>query len=163
MDKILGLDLGTNSIGWAIVERDNESNCKLIDKGVHIFQEGVKIEKGVESSKAAERTQFRASRRHYFRRKLRKIETLKALLKYDLCPYLSEEALSLWLKKNQYPLDDDFIAWQRTNENDKKNPYYYRHVALTKKLDFSKRSDRFILGRALYHLSQRRGFLSNRA
>ena len=28
----------------------------LVDKGVRIFQEGVKIEKGIESSKAAERT-----------------------------------------------------------------------------------------------------------
>ena len=34
MAKILGLDLGTNSIGWAIV--DSETN-KLIDCGARIF------------------------------------------------------------------------------------------------------------------------------
>lgn len=34
MSKILGLDLGTNSIGWAII--DNSSN-KIIDCGVRIF------------------------------------------------------------------------------------------------------------------------------
>lgn len=54
MAKILGLDLGTNSIGWAVVEKERDSEFQLVDKGVRIFQEGVKIEKGQESSKAAE-------------------------------------------------------------------------------------------------------------
>ena len=26
MKKILGLDLGTNSIGWALVDKDNQKN-----------------------------------------------------------------------------------------------------------------------------------------
>jgi hypothetical protein len=34
MAKILGLDIGTNSIGWAII--DNESN-QIIDRGVKIL------------------------------------------------------------------------------------------------------------------------------
>ena len=55
MTKILGIDTGTNSLGWAIVEKQAD-NYNLLDKGVNIFQEGVKIEKGIESSKAAERT-----------------------------------------------------------------------------------------------------------
>ena len=55
MAKILGLDLGTNSIGWAIVEKDG-TEFTLVDKGVRIFSEGVKSEKGIESSSAAERT-----------------------------------------------------------------------------------------------------------
>ena len=56
MAKILGIDTGTNSLGWAIVEK-TEDNYNLLDKGVNIFQEGVKKnEKGKESSKAAERT-----------------------------------------------------------------------------------------------------------
>jgi CRISPR-associated endonuclease Csn1 len=50
MAKILGLDLGTNSIGWAVVEKENGEDFELIDKGVRIFQEGVNIEKGIESS-----------------------------------------------------------------------------------------------------------------
>ena len=37
MEKILGIDTGTDSLGWAIVERDGE-HCRLIDKGVNIFQ-----------------------------------------------------------------------------------------------------------------------------
>ena len=55
MAKVLGLDLGTNSIGWAIVEKDG-TEFTLVDKGVRIFSEGVKSEKGIESSRAAERT-----------------------------------------------------------------------------------------------------------
>jgi len=160
--RILGLDTGTNSLGWAVVDRDEKNDYSLIDRGSVIFQEGVKIEKGIESSKASERTGHRASRKHYFRRRLRKIETLKVLIKHKLCPPLTNEELDLWHKKKIYPLDDDFMQWQRTNENDEKNPYYYRHLCLHKKLDLSKQTDRFILGRALYHLTQRRGFMSNR-
>ena len=44
MAKVLGLDLGTNSIGWALVE-EREHGYLLIDKGVDIFQEGVAREK----------------------------------------------------------------------------------------------------------------------
>src|SRR5574344_652816 len=163
MSKILGLDLGTNSIGWAIVEKESaETDYKLLDKGVDIFQEGVKIEKGIESSKAAERTGYRSARRRLFRRKLRKIETLKVLVKYHYCPSVTQQQLNDWRYKDIYPINEDFILWQRTDDNKDKNPYYDRYLSLTKKLDLSVEKDRFLLGRALYHISQRRGFLSNR-
>jgi hypothetical protein len=42
--KILGLDLGTNSIGWAIVENEGDE-FQLVDQGARIFSEGVKSEK----------------------------------------------------------------------------------------------------------------------
>lgn len=160
--RILGLDTGTNSLGWAVVERDDNNILSLVDRGSLIFQEGVKIEKGIESSKAAERTEHRASRKHYFRRRLRKIELLKVLVKYGWCPYVSAEELHLWHTKKQYPKNDEFMLWQRTNDNLEQNPYYYRHVCLHDELDLSNPSEAFILGRALYHLVQRRGFLSNR-
>ena len=54
--RILGIDTGTNSLGWAVVERNEEGTYSLLRKGSLIFQEGVKIEKGIESSKAADRT-----------------------------------------------------------------------------------------------------------
>lgn len=53
--KVLGLDIGTNSFGWGIVD---EWNHKIENCGVYIFPEGVKIEKGNESSKAAVRTSY---------------------------------------------------------------------------------------------------------
>lgn len=160
--RILGLDTGTNSLGWAVVDRLESGECHLVDKGVLIFQEGVKIEKGNESSKAAERTQHRSLRKQYFRRRLRKIEVLKVLIKYRWCPYLSDEALHAWHVKKAYPMDDAFLAWQRTDEKLDKNPYSYRHICLHEDLNLSTEHDRYILGRALYHLAQRRGFKSNR-
>lgn len=162
MTKILGLDLGTNSIGWAIVEKNGGDHFNLLEKGVRIFQEGVKIEKGVEGSKAAERTDFRGARRIKFRRKLRKIEVLKVLSANDFCPNLTSEALDNWRFKKVYPTSELFKEWYLTNEEEMKNPYYFRYLAITKLLDLKQRKDRFILGRAFYHITQRRGFLSNR-
>ena len=162
MKRILGIDTGTNSLGWAVVDIDENGQCALVKKGSLIFQEGVKIEKGNESSKAAERTAYRASRKHYFRRRLRKIAVLKVLVKYGWCPYLSPEALHAWHVNKQYPMDEQFLQWQRTDDALDKNPYAYRHICLHDELDLDNEAERFILGRAMYHLAQRRGFKSNR-
>ena len=161
MERILGIDTGTNSLGWAIVDKD-ENGYKLVSKGTNIFSEGVKIEKGIESSKAAERTEHRSVRKHYWRRKIRKIRLLTILSENDLCPPLKTEQLRLWRLKKVYPKDEDFMEWQRTEDKANVNPYKFRYICLTQKLDLSDITQRFILGRALYHLNQRRGFLSNR-
>ena len=161
MSKVLGLDLGTNSIGWAITER-TESGSVLLDRGVDIFQEGVNRTKSGEEPMVKIRTNSRALRRHYFRRRLRKIELLKVLIANDMCPLLTDVQLDAWRYDKQYPMDEEFLAWQRTDDNVDKNPYYDRYISLSTSLDLSKKSDRHTLGRALYHLAQRRGFLSNR-
>ncbi|MDW5287621.1 type II CRISPR RNA-guided endonuclease Cas9 [Formosa sp. PL04] len=156
MSKILGLDLGTNSIGWAVVEK-GDTEFSLIDKGVRIFSEGVKTEKGIESSRAAERTGFRSARKLKYRRKLRKYETLKVLSKNGMCP-LSVDEVKEWKKSGfkNYPLNPEFLKWLRTSEDSNTNPYAFRDRASKQKVSL------FELGRALYHISQRRGFLSNR-
>ncbi len=161
MAKILGLDLGTNSIGWAVVEKEDRK-FSLVDKGVRIFQEGVKIEKGIESSKAAERTEHRSARRIKYRRKLRKIETLKVLSEYGYCPRLTKEELNLWRYKKVYPENISFRNWWLTDEDSEKHPYFFRNLAITQKLDLKKEADRHKIGRVFYHMAQRRGFLSNR-
>lgn len=161
MERILGIDTGTNSLGWAIV--DKEEGCtQLVAKGTNIFSEGVKIEKGIESSKAAERTGHRSVRKHYWRRKLRKIRLLKILSNHHLCPPLDSLSLRVWRLKKIYPDNELFMEWQRTEDKSDVNPYKYRYICLTQKLDMTDITQRYILGRALYHLNQRRGFLSNR-
>lgn len=188
MNRILGLDLGTNSIGWAVVTKrvenientdergvyKNVEEYKLLKKGVVIFSEGVKIEKGNESSKAAERTAYRSARRLNFRRKLRKFETLKVLIENDMCP-LELEELMLWRNSvnpengkrqtfKRFPASTEFKSWLLTDnigdkaERSKKeqNPYFFRVKGLDEALS------KYELGRALYHIAQRRGFLSNR-
>ncbi|MBP3450060.1 MAG: hypothetical protein J6K22_06355 [Spirochaetaceae bacterium] len=152
--KKLGLDLGTNSIGWGIIDTNNTEkpiqNC-----GVYIFPEGVKIEKGVESSKAAERTGYRSARRLKFRRKLRKYETLKVLIEYNMCPLTIEELVK-WRKEKIYPSSQEFINWYRTDEINNWEPYFLRKKCVEEK------AEKYEIGRALYHIAQRRGFLSNR-
>ena len=161
MTKILGIDTGTNSIGWAIVEKQADE-YHLLDKGVNIFQEGVKIEKGIESSKAAERTAHKAARVRNYRIKLRKIRLLRILSDAHLCPPLSKAELSAWRLKKEYPKNELFMQWQSTDDESEKTPYAYRHKCLHECLDFNSMTDRYILGRAFYHIIQRRGFLSNR-
>lgn len=156
MTKILGLDLGTNSIGWAIIDKDG-NDFSLIDKGVRIFSEGVKSEKGIESSRAAERTSYRSARKIKYRRKLRKYETLKILSIYGMCP-LSIEEVEEWKKSGfkKYPLNPEFLKWLRTDEDENINPYVFRDRGSRHKVAL------YEFGRALYHIAQRRGFLSNR-
>ena len=161
MTKILGIDTGTNSLGWAIVVKQADE-YHLLDKGVNIFQEGVKIEKGIESSKAAERTAHKAARVRNYRIKLRKIRLLRVLSDAHLCPPLSKAELSVWRLKKEYPKNELFMQWQSTDDESEKTPYAYRHKCLHESLDFSSITDRYILGRAFYHMIQRRGFLSNR-
>lgn len=162
MEKILGIDTGTNSLGWAIVEKDDDGSYKLLDKGSNIFTEGVKIEKGIESSKAAERTEHRAARVRYYRIRLRKIELLRILSENHLCPPVSKEELSQWRLKKKYPENELLLSWESTDDNVNDNPYYYRYKCLNEKLDLTDLTQRYMLGRALYHIIQRRGFLSNR-
>ena len=132
--KVLGLDIGTNSIGWGIVD---ETEHKIIKCGVYIFPEGVKKEKGNESSKAAERTRYRSARRLKFRRKLRKYETLKVLIKNQMCP-LSLEELELWRKEKIYPSSNDFVKWYRTDENTNWEPYFLRKKCVEEKAEKDK-------------------------
>ncbi len=162
--RILGLDTGTNSLGWAVVDRLPYGGYELIDKGVHIFQEGVNIEKGtIEKSRAAERTEHRSLRKIYWRRKVRKIRLLAVLSNAGLCPPLSSEELHTWRVEGIYPLrNENFMRWQRTDENKGINPYAARCRCVEEALDMENRGDRYLLGRALYHITQRRGFLSNR-
>ena len=161
MEKVLGLDLGTNSIGWAIIQREGDC-CTLIDKGVSIFQEGVAREQGAEKPAVQTRTDARALRRAYRRRRKRKIDLLRVLVDHELCPPLTHEQLDLWQQKKRYPLDEAFLAWQRTDEATGRNPYRDRYRALSEQLDLTGEKGRYTLGRALYHIAQRRGFLSNR-
>ena len=150
--RTLGLDIGTNSIGWGIVD---ERAQKIQNCGVYVFPEGVKKEKRNEISKAAERTKFRSERRLKFRRKLRKYETLKVLIQNGMCP-LSLEELEKWRTEKTYPMSEAFIKWYRTDENEGWEPYYLRKKCVEQKAEKPE------IGRALYHITQRRGFLSNR-
>ncbi|WP_372773487.1 type II CRISPR RNA-guided endonuclease Cas9 [Mangrovibacterium sp.] len=166
MAKILGLDLGTNSIGWAVVDatmKDGqvERYLSISDSGVRIFPEGVEpntIGQGdKEQSKNATRREHRQMRRQFYRKKLRKVKLLEALVKLKMCP-LSVDGLKGWSKweksqktnGQQFPSEPDFVEWLKLN------PYELRAKALDEQLSMQE------LGRIFYHFIQRRGFLSSR-
>ena len=176
MSKILGLDLGTNSIGLAIRDTDNGKNLEeqLERFAVTRFKSGVGNGQSGEFSYAAERTKYRSSRRLYQARKYRIWATLKILIEYGYCP-LSMDDLEKWSKydktkglKRQYPVNaEKFEQWVRLDfdgEGDIKysSPFQLRAELMEKQFDFSNETDRFKLGRALYHIAQRRGFRSSK-
>lgn len=83
MKKILGLDLGTNSIGWALIEH-NEGDGKIIKSGCRIIPmdagELSDFANGTTKSKTSDRTSTRSARRLRERFLLRR-ERLHRLLK----------------------------------------------------------------------------------
>ena len=146
MAKILGLDLGTNSIGWALIE-DNQN--KILGLGTRIFPMGVEnLGDGEgEISKNANRTGARGVRRQFFRRRLRKQILLKALSENKMCP-LEASDFQEWKRNKRFPIEK-LTTWFALN------PYELRQKALIEKLSLEE------IGRIFYHLIQRRGFLSN--
>ena len=152
MKKTLGLDLGSNSLGWAILD---DITGDILDKGVVVFPEGVDLQAGTSlDTPAATRRAARMGRRMKFRRKLRKWHLLKVLIDANMCP-LKQEELDAWKKKGEYPLGNkEFLSWLKAT--DTTNPYCDRAAAA------EGRVAPYTLGRALYHIAQRRGFKSSR-
>ncbi len=139
----LGIDLGPTSIGWALLD---VPGAKLIASGVRVFPEGVARDaSGAEQSKNEQRRIARGMRRQIRRRAKRKQRVRRALVEAGLLPQLA-------LLERDNP---ERIAWER-DQFRRADPYALRTAALTDRLD------PFDLGRALLHLNQRRGFLSNR-
>ncbi|HPA46870.1 MAG TPA: type II CRISPR RNA-guided endonuclease Cas9, partial [bacterium] len=131
-DYTLGIDLGPNSIGWALV--DEKAGC-LLNAGVRVFPEGVdRDQQGGELSKNETRRTARGTRRQIARRARRKKRLLKQLVEAGLFPADPREQEDL-LRADPYPL---------------------RRRALTECLSPHE------FGRVLVHLNHRRGFLSNR-
>lgn len=147
MPKKLGLDLGTNSIGWSCIDEEKQ---KIIALGTIVFPAGVdKLGEGdKEISKNAARREARGTRRQHFRRRLRNKLLLKLLAKHKLCP-LNQSDFNQWKTTKTFP-EATLAAWFSHN------PYELRVRALNEKLTLHQ------LGRLLYHMLQRRGFQSNR-
>ena len=134
----LSLDIGTNSIGWCALglqeDKDNKrlKPVSILDMGVRIYPDGRNPKDG--SSNAAERRAARSMRRNRDRFVDRRNRLLDILTEFGLMP---------------------------ANENDRHivtnlDPYELRKKGLDERLTV------YEIGRALFHLNQRRGFKSNR-
>jgi len=131
----LGLDLGTNSLGWAALSLNSENPPRrdgLLDMGVRIFSDARDPQS--KESNAATRRGPRGARRNRGRYLLRRASFLGALIETGLLP--ADEAGRHALEKT--------------------DPWILRARALSEPLTLHE------VGRALFHLQQRRGFKSNR-
>ena len=127
MKRILGLDLGTNSIGWAVVNADEitrEDNTSY-SKPVSISCAGSRIipmsadilgdfDKGNSISQTAERTRLRMLRRLLERNHLRRERLLRVLKVLDFLPEHYAAKVSRYGKF----IDDSEqkIPWYKSNE-----------------------------------------------
>lgn len=166
---VLGLDLGVSSLGWAVLEEEDPPRIRRA--GVHLFEAGIDggkqspenaLQSGKEQSRAAPRRDARQQRRQTWRRAYRKRVLLKSLIRCGLLPepesrLATPEDIDGYLKSVDAALRK---KWESDPKVDHRAcqvlMYRLRAEALRTKLD------RYEVGRALYHLAQRRGFLSNR-
>ena len=136
----LGLDIGTNSIGWWLYQTDGVGASTrivgVIDGGVRIFSDGrdPKSKKPLKESLAVKRRAARAMRRRRDRYLRRRATLVKTLAHAGLMPANPAEAKAL----------------------EALDPYELRAKGLDQALPLTH------FGRALFHINQRRGFKSNR-
>lgn len=135
MKKVLGLDLGVGSIGWALIEVDNNDNpSKILGMGSRIVplstDDTTEFSHGNAISKNQKRTQKRTQRKGYDRYQLRRQNLTEKLRELNMLP--DERLIELPVLE----------LWQ------------LRADAATagKQLSLSE------IGRVLYHLNQKRGY-----
>lgn len=129
----LSLDLGSTSLGWAIIRLNNENvPYAVIKAGVRIFSDGRNPKDG--SSLAVTRREARAMRRRRDRLLKRKARMCTALIEHGFFPINPDERKQL----------------------ERLNPYELRARGLNDPLEPGE------FARALFHINQRRGFKSNR-
>lgn len=132
MDYRLGLDVGTTSIGWCLLELEQGEPVRLERAGVRIFSDGRDAK--TKEPLAVHRRTMRGQRRRRDRYLRRRENLMRLLISHALMP-ADEKA---------------------RKEIERLNPYALRSEGLDRKLSLHE------LGRALFHINQRRGFKSNR-
>ncbi|MCX7964788.1 MAG: type II CRISPR RNA-guided endonuclease Cas9 [Candidatus Sumerlaea chitinivorans] len=131
----LGLDVGSNSIGWMLVREQPIDGEVNVIGGVRVFPAGTATEKATEKSKTEERRVARGMRRQHDRRSRRKRRLTYVLREIGLLP------------PQPVPIEPILQAI---------DPWEVRARGLDEPL----KPEEF--ARALIHLNQRRGYRSNR-
>lgn len=137
-------DIGTNSIGWAVLRLDEHGEpYRIIDAGVRIYSDGREPKSGTSLAEGRRVARGMARRRDRYKRRRRAV--LNTLAEYGLMPDTAEARRALVAETND-----------RKAGTIAADVYALRARALDEKLPLPH------LGRALFHLNQRRGFKSNR-
>ncbi|APQ17683.1 type II CRISPR RNA-guided endonuclease Cas9 [Maribacter hydrothermalis] len=124
MKKILGLDLGTNSIGWALIENSfTEKEGKINDMGVRIIPMSAdilgKFDAGQSHSQTAERTGYRGTRRLYQRDNLRRERLHRVLHILGFLPKHYDEHIDFEKRLGQFKEGKEIKLNYRCNVENK--------------------------------------------
>lgn len=170
---ILGLDIGTNSIGWALLTAE-ERGERLVPvgierTGVRIFEAGVagSIEQGRTESHAKARREARMLRRGVFRDGQRLRRAFRLLQEAGLLPgdptrpserdqiikQLDAELRRTWEKR---------LSAERMAAKDVKVAVHHNLQYFLRARGLDDKLEPYEIGRAFYQLAQRRGFKSAR-
>lgn len=170
---VLGLDLGTNSLGWVAIEIDAKENPlglltdmtregALPSMGVRIFEAGVDgVGRGEkEVSRNVKRRMARLQRRQTVRRRQRRRVVFGLLVTNGFFSPKTAATKSQQQDAFIKELDAVLLGRMIDSADYESAVHHLPYVLRAKALDQALRLDE--LGRVFYHLSQRRGFLSNR-
>jgi CRISPR-associated endonuclease Csn1 len=132
MKYTIGLDIGTNSIGWVLMSDNN-----IVDKGVVIFPIGTNLIKGVqEETKNHQRGGYRRTKRNLFRYKLRRKDLKQFLKGINMIPDF----------KKTFEIENDYQASEL---------YKIRAQAINQQIPIEE------IGRIFLLINKHRGFKSN--
>lgn len=135
--KILGLDLGVGSIGWALIEMEDDKASSILGMGSRIVplttDDNTQFSKGQAITKNADRTQRRTARKGYDRYQLRRKNLTEALRKHGMLPeHTDEHVIDLWQLRADAATDGKQLTLPQ-------------------------------IGRVLYHINQKRGYKHSKA
>jgi CRISPR-associated endonuclease Csn1 len=165
---VLGLDLGSASLGWAMIAVDPANDpIGLIRAGVRIFEPGVDgtsldIQEGKDQSKAVDRRVARLHRRQLRRRAARQRELFQLLQQSDLLPIPEAGGGASSEQRHKLLNDLDQRITLRFTEPGEAPSFGQMPLYLLRKRALDHPLEATELGRVFFHLSQRRGFKSNR-
>lgn len=130
--KILGLDLGVGSIGWALIKTEDDMPKEIIGMGSRIVplskDDNDQFSKGQAITKNADRTARRTARKGYDRYQLRRALLTQVLRQNGMLPErMDEQVLDLWQLRSDAATEGCQLTLPQ-------------------------------IGRVLYHINQKRGY-----
>lgn len=158
---VLGLDIGASSVGWAVLALGSDGEPRsVMAAGSRLFEAGVEgaFELGRDTPRGVERRMARLQRRQTARRAQRRRRLWRELQDAGLLPRLpvvTYRAIHEALRSLDGELRERWVP-KADHRAQLVFPYQIRAAGASRRLQA------FELGRAIYHLGQRRGFLSNR-
>ena len=135
--KILGLDLGVGSIGWALIETEDYQPQKILGMGSRIVpiskDDSDQFSKGQAITKNADRTARRTARKGYNRYQMRRALLTQALRNNNMLPErMDENVIDLWKLRSDAATEGHQLTLPQ-------------------------------IGRVLYHINQKRGYKHSKA